>query len=66
MTEWQCTGLENQGPKGLAGFYPVPNRRDAREDDWGGFENHYTRKGIGGSNPPPAVNFGAGQVLPPP
>ncbi len=30
-------------------------RRDARADEWGGLENHYTRKGIGGSNPPPAV-----------
>lgn len=35
----------------------APIRRDARVDDWGGFENHYTRKSIGGSNPPPAASL---------
>ncbi len=38
-------------------------RRDARAVEWGGLENRYTRKGIGGSNPPPAVTrpkFSAG------
>ena len=29
--------------------------RDARVAEWGGLEHHYTRKGIGGSNPPPAA-----------
>ena len=29
--------------------------RDARVAEWGDLEHHYTRKGIGGSNPPPAA-----------
>ena len=29
--------------------------RDARVVEWGDLEHHYTRKGIGGSNPPPAA-----------